>query len=499
MNLNPLTGLRRFLHRRKKLASLATYAVMTLVPRGANAILAVAYAAVLSPPELGIYGVCLAMQSVLAFLLDGGLSQAIIRTYYDHHADSDMARDYLARMVFTSRVTSLGFSFILLVAGIVAWGPLTADKVPLWPLFPLIIFAGYIERGGELLSNICRALERPRIFATGDSVQAIVLVASAFIFVVILKLGVLGGILALIAGSSSRTLTFSYLLRRREGIRWTARLSTFQEFREAIMFGSPMVFNQISMWGRQMGQRIVLIHVVSAAAVGVFFLGGSIANIMYVVAQSVGFVFDPLYYKRRVEDIPGFRERVQTFIKVYFAVLAIVVIPCILFADEISHFLFKDKYQGIGPVAAILLAASYVRVQYPFLAKQLLFQKKTIWLPLTTITPSLIALVLTPFVVQFGGLIAVSCLVLLAELTSITAVGLAVRRYEALEYPTGTSVMLLLLVGMSALWIAFGAPLGGGRDAHTSGKFVVAAMLIASCFFTWIWRNRHFVQQLARG
>lgn len=470
-----------------------------MVPRSANAIVAIAYAAFLSPAALGIYGVCLAMQSILAFLLDGGISQAIVRTYYDHHANSEAARAYLARMVVTSRVLSLLVSLLLLLAGAVAWGPITAYAVPLWPIFPLVLLAGYLERGGELLANICRALERPKIFAIGDSAQAIVLVASAFLFVVILKMSVLGAVLALIAGSSARTVIFSAFLRKEEKIRWVPKLSSYRELHEAVTFGTPLVVSQLSTWGRQMGQRVVLLHVVSAADVGAFFLAGSVANILLVVVQAVGFVFDPLYYKRRVEDAAGFREKVQTFTEVYFAVLAIIVVPCILFADELIHALFHNKYAGVGPIAGILLAASYTRIQQPFIAKQLRFQKKTGMVPVATLLPTVIALVATPFVVPFGGLVAVAWLVLLTSIISLVTLGLAVRRHEELDYPTGTAAILLTIVCAAAYWESIGTPAPVERHWEIALKLLAVAITTAACSLAWVWRHRRFLRQIARG
>ena len=496
--LKKLQTIQSFFRRRQKLASLATYAVMTMVPRGANAMIAIAYGTVMSPGELGIYGVCLSIQTILAFLLDGGISLAIVRTYYDHHSDKAAASGYMARMILTSRITSLLFSMILFGLGTFFWRFLTAGQVPFWPIFPLVLFAGYLERSGELLANISRAMERPKIFALGDAAQAGMLIVSAILLVVVLKQGVLGALLAVTAGSFTRTIVYSYLLRQSAGIKWVARLATYREFREAIVLGMPLVLNQLSNWGRQMGQRVILLHIVQAAEVGAFFLASSISNILFVFVQAISAVFDPLYYKRRVEGAKGFRGKVQTFTEIYFATLAVIILPCIIFINEINHSLFKNKYPEMGPVAAILLAASYARLQSPLISKQLLFQKRTQWILPTTVIPSLLTLFLTPFVIPFGGLIAVAWLVLLAGVVSMLGLGLAVLRYESLDYPVTSATSLLLLVIAVATWISLGAPLPGGA-ASIYAKTLVAVVSISICTFVWIWRKRDFLKSMIQN
>ena len=337
------------------------------------------------------------------------------------------------------------------------------------------------------------------MFPPGDTAQAVTLILAAIVLVVLLNLGILGAILALVAGSLARPIVFSYLLRRHENIKWALQLSSYAEFHEAVKFGMPIVANQVSTWGRQMGQRVVLLHVVPAAQVGVFFLAGSIANMLLVIVQAVSAVFDPLYYKRRVEDAEGFRQKVQIFTQIYFAILAMIVIPCILFVDEINHLLFKNKYENLGPAAAILLAASYARLQQPFISKQLLFQKKTLWIPLATLGPSLIALALTPVVAPQGGLAAVSWLAVAAVVASLVGLGTAVRRYEELDFPTGTAAALLFLVCLSAFWISIGAPGPDGHPVKILMKAVLAIAIVGICAFVWLWKNRSFLRTIARG
>lgn len=485
----------RRLQQSERLLRVGTYGLMTFVGRGTNAILGTAYAAVLSAHDLGIYSLCAAILAAMALLSDGGMTQAVLRGYYDRHTDPKATADYLNGIVFVSRTLSLAVLLLVGVIGWFIWKPLTAGTVPLWPFFPLIMAGAYCDRATNLLLVICRAIEKPGAYALGGVAQAIGTLFFAGALVGVFKLGVVGATAALFAGSLTSTAVLSIILARTIALRMSLTSTSWKYLGEALSYGLPLVPNLAAQWGRQMAQRLVLVQVATVAQVGLFFLGNAIAMLALIGTQALELGYQPFYFKRRAEGAVDFREKVMKFARVLLALLAPIFVALILCTRELLHIFFRPAYSAVEPISAVLVAASFLQLQQPFMMKQLMFHKATRLMPVATVTPLLLALGLTPYAVNLYGLVGAAWLMWVANLLVLIGLLIIVRRTESPDHPLKTATILSGAVSLVALWDSVGAPLPIALNLAATKAFIFV-VFTACCFGFWVWPNRRFLKQV---
>lgn len=476
----------------RRVVSLGIYGIAAALPKGVNALLAIAYSAVLPAGDLGIYGVCLALSSALGILTDAGLMQAVLRGYYDRHANVEEARAYLARMILGARLVSLAILAVMLLAGLYAWGPLTSGKIPLWPYLPLVLAAGFADRSFGLLGAVARALERPLAFTAGGLARAVGQLGAAAVLVLWLGTGVPGAVAALLAGGLAGTLIQSIVLARAIGGSVRLRGAFPRDLREALGYGLPLLPTQLANWGRQLAQRVILLHLVATAEVGIFFLGNSLAQVLAIVTQTVQFAFTPVYFKRRVTGAQDFQPKVLALQRVLLALLAPAFAALILFVGDIIELLFAPEYAQARPIAAVMLAATFLQVQQPFMQKQLLFHKATRIIPLITGVPIVLSLLGTVVLVPLLGLIAAAWLACAANAAILVGAALAIRRIEPPDHPLIAATVLGTAVIAAAAFMAHGP----GAAVPFAIRLGIVAVFTIACLLIWVWPNRRLIRQM---
>ncbi len=480
------------LAKRKRLIAVGVYGITGAMPNAANALLVVILASFLPVEEFAVYGVCFALIRGVGTLSDCGISQAIFREYYDRH-QSDEVSAYLARMLVAARFFSFAVMILMFFAGLVLWGPLTNDRIAIWPFMPLVLAAGFFERAIATFGEVCRALERPFAFSSGRIVQTVVLIAAAAILVIWLKMGVVGAVMALVAASVAGSLTMSAVLARIVGIGLRFDRAAFEELKDALRYGVPLLPNQFARYGRSLLPRLVLIHVTTMAQVGIFVLGSTLAALLQALTQPIELALRPQYFKRRVDGAEGFRDNILAFGRVFLASMTIVSFFLILFVGEIVTTFFPPDYAGAAPVAAVLIVAGFLQMQTPILMRQMLYHRSTGRAAMSTAIPMALFLVALPFAVPAWGLIAAAWLLALANALAILMLRQAIRRHEEPDHPLGTSALLGMALVAVAWWVS-----EGGGDASLQVRAAVALAATLCCSAIWIWPNRRLVRRILR-
>lgn len=301
--------LRSAFYRRPKVSFVLTYGVANALPQLTTAVLALAYTTTFSSKWYGVYGILTALIAILGIIGELGLPQAILRNYYERHAEPEEARRYLASALMGSRILAAA---ALAVAGVVLyllWPYLNAGS----PKTVVALLAiAFFDRSSNALAIVCRAMEKPVDFAVGAVVQSLATLASAFVFVYLLRYGIYGVLLTALLGRVASWLFYSAVVRRRFLIGGGAFV--WSDLRACLSFGLPLFVNRAAGWGRQLALRPVLLLAMSSlAAVGVFSFASSLAVVPTMLSTAIDLALAPLYFKRRTDGTHDFRARALKF------------------------------------------------------------------------------------------------------------------------------------------------------------------------------------------
>ena len=224
------------------------------------------YARAVSPDEYGSLGVLWSMTAVLSVVLAFGLETAIFRSFF---ALADRAEER-ARFL-----KSVGL-FLLVVPNVLAVivGLASLPLVSAWGEFPgglwvLGLLGASVQVSASVLPlAVLRAEERLRDYIKLTTAFALTYTGSALFFVVGLRLGVTGWVIANL-GAATFSLIVSLRIVR---IPWGASFERTL-IGGALAFGLPLLPHALSHWVLSMSDRVILSAYVTTADIGVYTIG----------------------------------------------------------------------------------------------------------------------------------------------------------------------------------------------------------------------------------
>jgi O-antigen/teichoic acid export membrane protein len=480
------------LRTRRRVGSVLLYGGVTLLPQLASGILAILYTRAFSPEEYANYGIFAAVYAAIAILLDLGLSSGIFRNYY---SAGKSARYYFSAAITGTRYIMAAALPVMAIVLYVLWDALGVRFSQKWAFIPALLAIAYLDRSEEVMATVCRALERHTDYALGRLTHGIGLLIIGYIAVFALKLGVMGALIAWFGAECMALLVYEALLRRGPGLTWAR--PNWTELRSSLHFGLPLVPDRLAGWARLLATRPILAHAVPAAAVGLFSFASSLAAIPSLLANAIDLALTPIYYRRREDDDAAiFNTKIRSFGTVYAAGLAPLFVLMIAFNADAIRLIAGTAYAPASAICSVLLCASFVRVQSLFLIRQVQFMRKTWVLPAITIPSAVLVLPLTLVLAREYGVIAAAWLLVGVDMLIFLALALIVHRFEGLQYPFLTSVVLIAVVFACAVSMVTGI-IGPANWASVGYRLFFVVATAAFCTIFWIWPNRALIQQLA--
>jgi O-antigen/teichoic acid export membrane protein len=206
----------------------------------------------------------------------------------------------------------------------------------------------------------------------------------------------------------------------------------------------------------------------------------------------------PIYFRQRGgSEATGFNAKLQIFATVYIACMLPLWVLAIVFCRDTIRLVAGEKYAAAAPICMVLLCATFVRMQLPFLTRQVHFLRKTWLLPAITIPSAVISLILTVILARNFGAVAAAWVTLATDLFILLTLAIAVRRFEDIYYPISTAVAFtILLAGLSA-WQGAASGVESLESVTTRLTLVLVTATVSMAI--WIWPNRLLICQLARG
>jgi len=324
------------------------YGIAGVLTRGISVILVPLYTRLLPPTEYGMVDIINVFGAIVGLTVALEISQAIAR-YYPATQDAEIRSSYAS----TALWFAVGAYSAFLVAAIIAAPELSRVLLDsprhsnIIRIAVLSISASGIFRFGlEML----RWDLRPSRYSTVTIVSALAIVSGALLFVLVLRLGVVGVFYAMLAGNMAGCILAFYLGRKMYRITfdWT-------RCRELLHFSLPLVPSSIGVFVSLYIDRIAIKELMSLGDLGVFGVG-------YRVAAAVGFLMigfqtalTPLiftYYEKRET-----RAELARIFRYFVAFALLICLGLNLFAREVLTVFTAPTYFGAAAVIPILAPA----------------------------------------------------------------------------------------------------------------------------------------------
>ena len=305
---------------------------------------------------LGDYGVAEVMFAAVvsaSIVVRLGVIEALLRFYYKDGEDP-------ARVVSTSFAALFWFATIAALIALPFAGPISnallAESAP--DLARISIAGLWVLTLNEYLLTLFRLEERAKAFFVTTILNVLGAIALTVILVVGMEEGARGLLIGSYASGAVIVLALIFVHRRRLSLRFERPL-----LRRLLRFGLPTMPAELSLYGLNFVDRLIIIHVAGPSQAGLYSLGVKFAQGVNVLVRGFQLAWPPLAYSIRDDDEA--RRVYATVVTLFVAGCAFVVTGMWLLSRWIVRALaapdFFGSYKVIGLIAtAVTLYALYM-------------------------------------------------------------------------------------------------------------------------------------------
>ena len=399
------------------------YIVGDFATKGINFLLIPLYTSLLSTSDYGITGVLNSLASFLAIFFSLQLFTAVSINYYK--LDQLDRKQLINSVTILTIVISGLFSVLLMVFGRGMFELILKD-IPFSPYVIIVIGAAAFSGPTEILKAKLNIQEKSVQYVALVLLQFIVQIGFTLYFLMAMRLGALGVLLALLVSKAiTGTLSVFFLLAK------TKQMISFVFLRDALIISFPIVLHMLSHWGLNLMDRFVLQSFVSLSDVGIYQLGYQVGTVYQVLIIAVNNAWVPFFFQR-IDDNANHAmiQKTSTWLMLFQLFLASCVI---LFKDEVFALLINAEYQKASSIVPWVVLGFVFVTFYHMWVNILFSQKETKLIPIATLLAALANFIANMLLIPKFGIYgsAIATTVSYAVLAFVVCiVSLRVMRFE---------------------------------------------------------------------
>lgn len=350
------------------------------------------YTGVLSTEEYGTFDLYSTTISLLYPILSICVSDSVIRFLLERNKDKESVISISAKYVVVSIVA---FLFLFAVNVITNAVPeLNAYKI----LFILVYVVTVLN---SWLSGVARGQERIKDISLASIISSIGTILLNIIFLVWMKLGIVGYFVATILGTSMSIIYYVYVTNIIQSIHTATKDHNLDK--EMRKYGMGLMVNSISWWLNNSLDKYMVLYMCGIAANGLI----SVAYKLPTVLSTIQNLFEQAWVlsavkKYNKEDTDGFFVRTYNL---YGFVMTIAASAIIMFTKILSALLFKKDFYEAWSMIPFFSVAVVFSAAAGFCGGVFAAQKRTDIISKTTFIGAIVNTILNAILIYSFGVI----------------------------------------------------------------------------------------------
>lgn len=358
------------------------------------------YTIYLSTEDYGINSVASSFLSTMSFIVAFSLFSAVMRFYVDLKDDPEkLKRFYGSVSVF---VLLSGLVFIILLSafrGLLSkyvFSGIDYYPIILVCLISLIFFCQH-----TIFDNILRSQQRALKSSIFSIAYFLISVILNILFVVVLRMGVLGTLLASLIGYAAYTVYFWIEMSVTKTIRFCL---DFSLLKEALKYSIPIMPHNLSTQIALLISKVLIGGSSSLGALGIYSVAAQFGNIADTVQCYVDSAYGPWLYEKLKFKEQAYKKTIRKTVGLLTAVIGLFFIGIALFAQDYILLFVEKSYSDAWKYVPWIVLVFAIKTIYYFYVEVLFFYKKASQkLFIATLTSSLLNILLSAFFIPLFG------------------------------------------------------------------------------------------------
>lgn len=367
------------------------------------------YTKILSTSEYGTVDLVITYCSLFLPIATLALEQSVFRYLIDVRDNENKKREYIS-----TSLISCGIVLIMLEIIIVICYFIFSKTVLLY--FGLVLFSCSLS---TMFLQICRGLGDNISYSIASFITAFVQICCNIIFLVVLKIGAPGMMLATFAGNFACVLYIFFRCNIRKY--FSFRCTRHKTFKEMLKYSLPLIPNQLSWWVLQASDKVIVQFFIGVAGNGLI----AVANKFPSVYMQFNTIFNISWTESAAlhikdEDSKEFFTKTINSVMNLFSCLCFGIIVCLPF---VFPLLIHPQYNEAYGLIPIFMLASLFNVVVSVYGVIYVAYKDTVEIMKTAISAAIINVISHLLLINFVGIYA-------AVLSSAIGFGfMAIYRY----------------------------------------------------------------------
>ena len=288
-------------------------------------------------------------------------------------------------------------------------------------LMPVMFAANVFN---NLLNDFSRCINKVRLSAVNGIMNTFIIVLCSIIFMVILRLGVIGYLLSFIIADVTSVLFMGYFCRIKDYI---TRNYNKPLALEMYRYSLPLVPNRLSWWIFTSMNQYIILFILGEQFVGIYSASMRIPTILTVLCS----IFTQAWLLSALDNYGT--EESKAFIKSvhikFSTVVTFMTSLLILLSYPLSQLLLSGEFSSAWRIIPFLFIAVCLGSLVGFYESVFLAEKKNITLLIATFTGAILSTLSVLGLLKCYGLIVVSLSLMVGYIVICTILKLKVKRF----------------------------------------------------------------------
>lgn len=174
-------------------------------------------------------------------------------------------------------------------------------------------------------------------------------------------------------------------------------------FRDALLFGSPLILHKLAGWITTMLNRPLLNEFVGLEATGLFFIGCTIASIVAILEGAFEQAWTPWLYSRLNENTQEVKRKIVKITYVYYIALLVLVFMLSFLSPYVLPVFLGKQYVNVSNYVFFPALAYAFNGMRKMVFGYILYEKKTYLIAYSTVVTSGIGIILNVYLIRHYG------------------------------------------------------------------------------------------------
>jgi len=328
----------------------------------------------LTPRDFGIVAMASLFPAIAVGVCTCGIGSAVHRFYFEYRNDpAKLSSFYVSIQIF------LFFVFCLFAAGVYFFrghiATLTVGSASYGDIVWFVSLGAFIGQISSFYLTMYQNEERANVYAFFTVMQSLLTAVITVMLVCFFKLSYRGFVYGSVLGAAVTGIAlFCYFNAGKRG-RFDGRLLL-----DNVLYGLQFVPESFNGFVNRFFDKYMLTNLLSLTVVGIYNIGLSVGNTVFVLMSAVWSSFQPVYYKEVFDRGQAASRSVGRIFTIFAFLVLTPVLFGVVFARELIIVLAPASYYAAIDVIVIALCAIAMNVFGMYVGVQFAYRKKAIFL-----------------------------------------------------------------------------------------------------------------------